>query len=83
VSEVLLVVEVVSPGSARTDYVQKRSEYADAGIPHYWILDTTEPVSLLACHLVGEFGYVDGSAATGTFAATEPFPVEIDLDGLR
>jgi Uma2 family endonuclease len=82
-SEVLLVVEVVSPGSTRTDHVHKRGEYADAGIPHYWIVDPTEPVSLLACHLAGEFGYADGGAVTGTFTATEPFPVEIDLDGLR
>ncbi len=82
-SEVLLVVEVVSPGSTRTDYVHKRSEYADAAIPHYWIVDTTEPVSLLACHLAGEFGYADGGTVTGRFTATEPFPVELDLDGLR
>ena len=79
----LLVVEVVSPGSTRTDHVLKRSEYADAGIPHYWIVDPSEPVSLLACHQAGEFGYVDGGAVTGTFAASEPFPVEIDLDSLR
>jgi Uma2 family endonuclease len=82
-SEVLLVVEVVSPGSTRTDHVLKRSEYADAGIPHYWIVDPSEPVSLLACHQAGEFGYVDDGAVTGTFAVTEPFPVEIDLDSLR
>jgi Uma2 family endonuclease len=81
-SEVVLVVEVVSPGSTRTDYVHKRSEYADAGIPHYWILDATEPMSILACHLAGEFGYADDGTATGRFVATEPFPVEIDLDVL-
>ncbi|MGI9064071.1 MAG: Uma2 family endonuclease, partial [Pseudonocardiaceae bacterium] len=38
-AEVLVVVEIVSPGSRRTDHVAKRSEYADAGIPHYWIVD--------------------------------------------
>lgn len=81
-SEVLLVVEVVSPGSTRTDYVHKRGEYADAGIRHYWIVDVTEPVSLVACHLAGEFGYADGANVTGRFTATEPFPVEIDLDAL-
>ena len=81
-SDLLVVIEVVSPGSTRTDHVHKRSEYADAGIPHYWIVDTTEPVSLLACHLAGEFGYADGGSVTGTFSATEPFPVEIDLDAL-
>jgi Uma2 family endonuclease len=80
-SEVVLVVEVVSPGPTRTD-LAKRDEYADAGIPHYWILDITEPISLLACHLAGEFGYADGGTVTGTFTATDPFPVEIDLDAL-
>jgi hypothetical protein len=39
-------------------------------------------VSLLVCHLAGEFGYADGGAVTGTFTTTEPFPVEIDLDAL-
>ena len=81
-SEVLVVMEVLSPGSRRTDHVHKRGEYADAGIPHYWIIDTTEPVSLLACHLAGEFGYADGGSVTGTFSATEPFPVKIDLGAL-
>jgi Uma2 family endonuclease len=81
-SDVLLVVEIVSPGSRRTDHVIKRGEYADAGIPHYWIVDLAEPVSLLACHLAGEFGYADGAAVTGTFTTATPFAVEIDLSAL-
>ncbi|MGH3611494.1 MAG: Uma2 family endonuclease [Pseudonocardia sp.] len=32
-------MEVLSPGSHRTDHVAKRADYADAGIPHYWIVD--------------------------------------------
>ena len=81
-SEVVLAVEVVSPGSRRLDRRIKRDEYADAGIAHYWIVDLDEPVSLVACHLAGEFGYMDPGAVTGTFRTTEPFPVEIDLDAL-
>ena len=73
----------MSPGSRRTDHVAKRADYADAGIPHYWIVDLDEPVSLIACHLAGELGYVDGGAATGVFTTTEPFPVRLDLDALR
>lgn len=80
--DVVIAVEVVSPGSGRLDRRVKRAEYADAGIPHYWIVDLDEPVSLIACHLAGEFGYVDGGAVTGVFRTTEPFPVEIDLDAL-
>jgi Uma2 family endonuclease len=81
-SDLVLAVEVVSPGSRRLDHVVKRGEYADAGIPHYWIVDLDDPTSLLPCHLAGEFGYVDGGAITGVFRAAEPFPVEIDLDAL-
>jgi Uma2 family endonuclease len=82
-SDLVLAVEVVSPGSRRLDHVVKRGEYADAGIPHYWIVDLDEPMSLLACHLAGEFGYVDGGAVTGVFRTIEPFPLEIDLETLR
>jgi Uma2 family endonuclease len=81
-SEVVVAVEIVSPGSRRMDHMMKRAEYAEAGIPHYWIVDLDDPVSLLACHLAGEFGFVDGGAVTGVFRTTEPFPVEIDLDAL-
>ncbi len=81
-SEVRVAIEVVSAGSRRTDYVDKRREYADAGIPHYWIVDISMPVSLVACHLTEEFGYVDHAEVTETFTAPEPFPVSIDLTTL-
>jgi len=79
---VLVVVEIVSPGSRRMDTVVKRGEYADAGIPHYWILDVDAPVTLVACHLAGAFGYQDRGAVTGEYESLEPFPVRIDLDAL-
>jgi Uma2 family endonuclease len=81
-SDVVLAVEFLSPGSRRLDQRIKRDEYADAGIPHYWIVDLDGPVSLVACHLAGEFGYVDGGSITGLFRTTEPFPFEIDLEAL-
>ncbi|MFI6907523.1 Uma2 family endonuclease [Nonomuraea sp. NPDC050394] len=39
--DILIVVEVVSPrsGSEQTDRVRKVREYAEAGIPQYWIVD--------------------------------------------
>lgn len=78
----VLVVEIVSPGSRRTDMVVKRGEYADAGIEHYWIIDVDRPVSLIACHRAGEFGYHDAGGITGVFEALTPFPARIDLDAL-
>lgn len=80
--EVLVVVEIVSPGSYRTDHVIKRGEYADTGIPHYWIVDLGDPVALIDCHLAGEFGYQDPGPVSGRFITTEPFPVSVRLDGL-
>ena len=87
---VRLVVEVISPGSRRLDTMVKRDEYADAGIPHYWIVDLGGPgehITLTAHHLAGEFGPVtsnsgDAGPVAGTFATTEPFPVRVDLDAL-
>jgi Uma2 family endonuclease len=81
-SEVALVVEIISPGSKRMDNVIKRGEYADAGIPHYWIVDILPPISLLVCHLSEEFGYIDGGAVTGQFRSTEPFDLCVDLNTL-
>jgi Uma2 family endonuclease len=35
-----LVVEVISPGSARTDRVEKFMEYERAGVGEYWLIDS-------------------------------------------
>ena len=81
-SDVLVVVEIVSPGSRRLDHVVKRHEYADAGIGHYWIADLDEPVTLLDCHLAGPLGYADGGSISGTFTTTTPCPIRLELDRL-
>ena len=44
-----LVVEVVSPDRPARDLVEKRADYAEAGIPEYWIVDPRdETISVLA-----------------------------------
>lgn len=80
--DVLLVVEILSPGSVRIDTRIKHDEYAEAGIPHYWMIDLDGGPSLTACHLAGEFGYADTGPVTGVFTAESPFAVRIDLDAL-
>jgi Uma2 family endonuclease len=79
---VVLAIEVISDGSRRTDRSIKHDEYADAGIPHYWIVDIDDRPTLTACHHAGEFGYSDAPPATGVFTADEPFAVRLDLDRL-
>jgi Uma2 family endonuclease len=82
VAAAVLVVEIISPGSKRTDTVIKRSEYADAGIGTYWIIDLERPTSLVAAHMAGEFGYQDSGEVTGVFDASQPFPIRLELDAL-
>jgi Uma2 family endonuclease len=80
--EALLAVEIISPGSQRTDTLVKPVEYAKAGIPHYWVIDLNEPLSLVAYHQAGDFGYQEAPAVTGTFTTSEPFSLQVDLTAL-
>ena len=44
-----LVAEVVSPDDPDRDYQEKRADYAQAGIPEYWIVDPRDPaITILA-----------------------------------
>jgi Uma2 family endonuclease len=76
-ADVLLAVEVLSPGSVRRDRVHKLTEYADAGIPNYWIVDLDEPATLTAYLLVdGDYEIV----AQTTEAVTLLRPAEVTVD---
>ena len=73
---------LLSPIPTPDHNMDKRGEYADAGIPWYWIVDISEPVSVVACRFTEDFGYVDHQRVTGTFTTEEPFAVTVDLDRL-
>jgi Uma2 family endonuclease len=55
-----IAVEVLSTWSARRDRVHKMSDYADAGIPHYWLVafDKAGAVTIERYTLAGAGGYV-------------------------
>lgn len=81
-SDVLLAVEVLSDGTRRVDRVLKFSEYADAGIPQYWIVDLGEPTTLLAYQLV-DGDYELSAEHTGVAELqVAGHPVTIDLPAL-
>ncbi|SKB11139.1 putative restriction endonuclease [Planktothrix sp. PCC 11201] len=52
----LVVMEVVSPGELQRDrdYIAKRMQYQDRGIPEYWIIDP-QLQTLLVLKLVNDF----------------------------
>jgi Uma2 family endonuclease len=79
--DVVLVVEVISPESKDRDRKRKPSLYAEAGIPHFWIVenDSGRPV----VH-VYELDEVTGAyAITGIhhdrLKLSAPFDVDVDL----
>lgn len=83
-ADVVLVVEIVSPGSRRMDHVMKLHEYATAGIENYWIVDPETPSGdrFLAYRLDGDV-YRPVTALDGdrihVYAPTE---MEFTLDAL-
>jgi Uma2 family endonuclease len=48
--DVLVVVEVVSPGSEKLDRLVKPAEYAEAGIPHYWRVERDSGPAIAHLH---------------------------------
>lgn len=83
-ADVVLVVEIVSPGSRGTDHVMKLHEYAKAGIEHYWIVDLDAPADdqFLAYRLAGasyrRVAVLDGSRVR----VKEPTAMEFTLEML-
>jgi Uma2 family endonuclease len=84
-TELLLVAEIISPGSSseRTDRVRKVREYAALGIPQYWIVEHS-PDPKVQVLTLGENGYLHGtSAVAGTELAANvkagrPFSISFD-----
>jgi len=78
-SAVLLVVEIVSPGSRATDRAVKLELYAEAGIPAYWRLEL-EPSPLLVAHTLEGGQYVVTATLEGGRHGEllNPFPVRLD-----
>lgn len=51
-----LALEIVSPDSVERDYVLKREQYRQAGVPEYWIVDEMqECVTLLQRNAAGAY----------------------------
>lgn len=76
-----LVMEVVSGGAEdrRRDLKKKREEYAQAGIPEYWIVDPRDE-RITVLRLDGKNYSVHGEYAKGATAASHLLPgFEVDV----
>jgi Uma2 family endonuclease len=79
---VLLVVEVVSPGSETTDRIVKADQYARAGIQFYWRVEqaaTGVPIVYTYVLDPASGRYRGSEVFTGTVKLAVPFAIEIDL----
>jgi Uma2 family endonuclease len=84
-NELLLAVEVISPGSGseRTDRLRKVMEYAALGIPQYWLVEHTPHLSVQVLRLEGP-AYMaepvtgEGTTLTATVDADKPFSCSFD-----
>ncbi len=82
---VLLVAEVVSPGSETTDRIVKTDQYAKAGIAFYWRIEQAATgLPLVYTYLLDPATktYREGDVFTGTVKAVAPFTVEVDLSSI-
>ncbi|CAO5151348.1 Uma2 family endonuclease [Frankia sp. AiPs1] len=82
---ILLVVEVVSPGSETTDRIVKAEQYARAGISYYWRVEQPPAgVPVVHTHVLDPAAgaYRSGEVFTGVIDAVAPFPVKIDITRL-
>jgi Uma2 family endonuclease len=80
-ADILLAIEIISPGTGRTDRVTKMSEYADAGIPHYWLVDLPPRLQLTAYTLVSS-RYEQRAIGADFIDLDQPGPVHLDLKSL-
>ena len=74
-----LVMEIVSPNDPERDKVTKRREYAQAGIPEYWIVDPTD-ASITVLTLQGQEYALHGEFVAGEKAQSvllEGFKVDV------
>jgi Uma2 family endonuclease len=75
--EVVLAVEVVSPGTRTRDRITKPATYAAARIPYYWRIEQ-DPVHVYAYKLVGDAYKAVGDSAD-RLVLDEPFAAVLDI----
>ncbi|WBC13056.1 Uma2 family endonuclease [Micromonospora sp. WMMA1998] len=78
-ADVLLVVEVVSPGNAGRDLVLKRHEYGVAGIPHYWLAEPRKQTLTVLEHVGAGYREAAVLSATDEHRTDRPFPLVLPI----
>lgn len=79
-SEVVVAVEIESPGNHVEDRTTKPALYAQFGIPHYWRIEPTLPQ--VTTYLRGLTDTYTATGSSDRLRVTEPFKADIHLAAL-
>src|SRR6266571_6007623 len=82
--DVVLAVEIVSPGSERRDRRDKPPLYAEAGVVHFWRVERQADLPVVHTYELDETtrGYVATGIYRGTLTVPVPWPLTVDLTRL-
>ena len=72
-----LVIEILSPGTSRTDRVTKAQIYARYGVPHYWIVDPEQEI--IETYLLEANGYRVAATLQGKTPMAAPPFTELEI----
>jgi Uma2 family endonuclease len=78
--EVLLAIEIVSPGSQTLDRFAKPALYAEAGIPFYWRIETFAGIEVHT-HRLDQTNrvYIENGLFTTFIDIGQPWPIKIPV----
>jgi Uma2 family endonuclease len=79
--QVVIAVEVVSPGTRRRDRLEKPADYAAAGVPYYWRIEQ-DPVHVFAYQLEAGRGYRPIADSAEELVLDEPFPIRMPIQAI-
>jgi Uma2 family endonuclease len=82
--DVVLAVEIVSPGSERRDRRDKPPLYAEAGVTHFWRVEREDDAPVVHTYELDETvrGYVATGIHRGALTTPVPWPLTVDLNRL-
>lgn len=75
--QVVVAIEIVSPGTRKRDRFEKPGLYAAAGIPHYWRIEQN-PLHVFAYDLVGG-RYEPAADSAEELVLSKPFEIRLPI----
>jgi Uma2 family endonuclease len=79
--QVVIAVEVVSPGTKKRDRLVKPGSYAAAGITHYWRIEQ-DPVHVYAYELDGDGEYRLIADSDTELVLERPLPIRLPIGAI-